>query len=147
MLTEDSILTTMRLCSERTTFDIVDIDPYGFPSRYFPHAFLLLTDGWLFLTFPKLGATQLNKVTLEHLRVWWGVTQENKDDYLNVILDRLADYALGNFRQLELLDTVDLGRMYRLAFKVTKRSALDLVGLEVNRHTQPPVPSAQMSLF
>lgn len=147
VLTENSILTTHRLVAEKRTFDVVDIDPYGMPSRYFPHAFALLNDGYLFLTFPKLGATQINKITLEHLRVWWGITQENKGDYEALILERLKDYAIGNYREITLLDTVDLGRMYRYAFKVVKRSALELVGLEVNRNTAPPPPREQMSLF
>lgn len=148
VITENSILTTHRLVGERRTFDVVDIDPYGLPSRYFPHAFSLLTDGYLFLTFPKLGATQINKITLEHLRVWWGVTQENKSDYEQVILNRLNDYAIANYRELTLLDTVDLGRMYRYAFRVVKRSALELVGLEVNRNTKPPqLPEPVPSLF
>ena len=40
------------LVYNRLKFTLVDIDPYGLPSRYFPHVFNLIDDGYLLLTFP-----------------------------------------------------------------------------------------------
>lgn len=114
-------------------FDVIDIDPYGFPSRYFPHVFQLIEDGYLFVTFPKMGVQQINKIMVEHYRVFWGLSLDDKEIYQEKIHEKLKDYALQYYRHVDLVDSVDLGRMFRFAYKVKKESALDLVGLSVNR--------------
>jgi hypothetical protein len=113
------------------TFDIIDLDSYGMPSRYFPHIFQLMKDGILFVTFPKIGVQQLNKITIEHYRVFWNITLDDKDQQVELIVKKMKEYAFQHFRSLEMLDYINLGRMYRFAFKVKKESALDLVDLKV----------------
>lgn len=112
-------------------FDVIDLDPYGFPSRYFPHVFNLIDDGILFVTFPKMGVQQINKIMKEHYRVFWGITLEDKANQEQLIHARMKDYAFQSLRGLELIDSVDLGRMFRFAYRVKRESALDLVGLKV----------------
>lgn len=112
-------------------FDVIDLDPYGFPSRFFPHVFNLIEDGILFVTFPKMGVQQINKITKEHYRVFWGMNLSDKMKQESLIHERMKDYAFQSFRDLNLLDSLDLGRMYRFAYKVKRESALDLVGLKV----------------
>src|SRR5699024_1586091 len=112
-------------------YDVVDLDPYGYPSRYFPHVFELLEDGYLFLTFPKIGVQQINKITIEHLRVFWGLSLSSTERQQEIVDKRLKDYAMQSYRRIEKLSSVDLGRMYRSVYKVKKESALDLVGLKV----------------
>ncbi|MCY9434148.1 hypothetical protein [Bacillus haynesii] len=114
-------------------FDVIDVDPYGFPSRYFPHIFQLIDDGYLFITFPKMGVQQINKIMIEHYRVFWGVTLTDKEVYKEKIHRKIEDYALQYYRRVALVDFVDLGRMFRFAYKVKKESALELVNLNVNR--------------
>jgi hypothetical protein len=114
-------------------FDVIDLDPYGIPSRYFPHVFQLINDGYLFVTFPKLGVQQINKITIEHYRVFWGIALSDKDNYEDMIHAKIKDYGMQSYRSVTLVDSADLGRMYRFAYKVNRESALDLVGLKINR--------------
>lgn len=112
-------------------FDVIDLDPYGFPSRYFPHIFNLIDEGVLFVTFPKMGVQQINKIMKEHYRVFWGITLDDKYKQEEMIHQKMKDYAFQSLRNLELIDSIDLGRMFRFAYRVKKESALDLVGLKV----------------
>jgi hypothetical protein len=59
------------------------------------------------------------------------MTLEDKERQEELIHKKMKDYAFRSFRDLELIDSVDLGRMFRFAYKVKKESALDLVGLKV----------------
>lgn len=115
----------------KNNYEVVDLDPYGFPSRYFPHVFQLIEDGYLFVTFPKMGVQQINKITKEHYRVFWGMTLDDKVRQEELIHKKIKDYGFMSFRSVELVDSVDLGRMFRFAYKVKKESALDLVDLKV----------------
>ena len=137
----DSFNEIHRLVWAKCYFDVIDLDPYGYPSRFFPHIFELIKDGYLFVTFPKLGAQKMNKITKKHLEVFWGI--KGKTDYKTAILERMAILAMQSYREVTLIDEVDLGRMYRFAFKVERKSALDLVGLEVNRQTLVPKKNEQ----
>lgn len=112
-------------------YEVIDLDPYGFPSRYFPHVFELITDGYLFVTFPKMGVQQINKITKEHYRIFWGMTLDDKEFQEHFIHKKMKDYGLMSFRRVDLIDTVELPRMFRFAYRVRKESALDLVDLKV----------------
>lgn len=129
----DSQIELLNMVYQRLWFDVVDIDPYGLPSRYFPLVFNLINDGWLFLTFPKLGVAQINKITVRHYQAFWGFELDQKAQYVEIIQNKLKDYAYQCFRKIEVLEVLDLDRVYRFAIKVKKESALDLVGLKVNR--------------
>lgn len=134
--TVDSFNEIHRLVWAKCYFDVIDLDPYGYPSRFFPHVFELIKDGYLFVTFPKLGAQKMNKITVKHLEVFWGIT--DNIDYKTAILERIPVLGMQSYREVTLIDEIDLGRMYRFAFKVERKSALDLVGLTVNRQTVVP---------
>ena len=130
----DSILELHGLVHQKLWFDVVDLDPYGMPSRYFPHIFQLIRDGWLFVTFPKIGIQKINKITIQHLRVFWDIDLDNRANTELRIVNKIQDLAMQSYRSAELVDLVEFGRMWRFAFKVEQRSALDLVGLTVNRN-------------
>ena len=51
--TGDSFLEYHRLIADKKKFDIIDLDPYGFPNRFFPDVFLLIDKGVMFITMPK----------------------------------------------------------------------------------------------
>lgn len=115
-------------------FDVIDVDPYGFPSRFFPHIFKLFKkEGLLFLTFPKMGVAQINKIMIRHYQAFWGIELEDKEVYIEKIVKRLKDFAFMEKKSLEVLDVLDLGKVYRFAIKVNHASMLDLVGLKVER--------------
>jgi len=129
----DSFREIHRHICERKVFDVIDLDPYGFPSRFFPHVFELIIDGVLFVTFPKLGVQQINKITQEHYRVFWGISLSDKRRYEDKIHSKIRDFGLMHYRDVDLIERVDLGRMFRYAYRVRRESALKLVGLEVKR--------------
>ena len=143
----DSFRELHGLIYNRLWFDVVDLDPYGMPSRFFPHVFELLRDGWLFITFPKIGVQKINKITIEHLRVFWGIDLTDKDDLNTIIHTKIKDLAMQSYRSVDVLDELDLGRMMRFAYKVQRRSALEMVDLTVNRDVKPLTKLAIPNLF
>lgn len=113
-------------------FDVIDIDPYGFPSRFFPHVFKLFNKrGFLFLTFPKMGVAQINKIMIRHYKVFWNIELTDKEVYVEKIVVKLHDFAFMEKKKIEILEVLDLGKVYRLAIIVKDASMLDLVGLKV----------------
>ena len=117
--TGDSFRVFHRLIAEGKKFDVVDIDPYGFPSRFFPDIFKLIDDGYLFLTFPKPHINILNALTQTHLIAYYGSPSPTLDE----IQQRIALYGLCHWRQVEFIDVVDLGRLWRMALAVKRVSA------------------------
>ena len=103
------------------TYDVVDLDPYGFPSRAFPHVFLYIQDGYMFLTFPKPWVQRVNGISREHLRVWWGAESPSHDQ----ILLALQEYGLRYWREVVEEDCLDLGRVWRFALRVKRVKATE----------------------
>jgi hypothetical protein len=126
--TGDSYLVYHRLISEKKTFDVIDLDPYGFPTRFFPDVYLLIDDGYLFITMPKPFVNVLNAMTQTHLTSYFG----ESNPPLETIQERFVLYGLCHWRQVEVLDTVDLGRLWRMALRVKKVKATEYTGT-VNR--------------
>jgi hypothetical protein len=129
----DSEKEILSLLYNNKKFDVIDVDPYGFPSRYFPTVFGLIDDGVLFLTFPVMGVAQINKITIEHYRVFWDINLSDKDCYTDKIVKKLKDYAFMQKRSIEVLEIKKIDRIYRFAIKVKQESLLKIVGLEVNK--------------
>ena len=143
----DSFLELHRLVSSKCEFNVIDLDPYGFPSRYFPHVFLLINKGYLFLTIPKLGVQKINKITARHLECFWGIYQWNRKDYEDVIVKKVAEYGMQNYREVVLSETLSIGGVYRMVFRVEKKSSLALVGLNVCRNPVLTKTSNELMLF
>jgi tRNA G26 N,N-dimethylase Trm1 len=129
----NSELELYRLIAHKCKYDVVDIDPYGLPSRYFPHAFGLIDDGLMFLTFPVMGVAQINKITIRHYQAFWGIELSDKEFYLDIIKSKLEDFAFQHKRSIEFIDSIKIGRIYRIAMRVRKESLCEIVGLKVNR--------------
>lgn len=129
----DSEKEVLSLLYKNKKYDIVDVDPYGFPSRYFPNVFGLIDEGILFLTFPVMGVAQINKITIEHYRVFWGIDLSDKDCYTDKIVKKLKDYAFMQKRSIEVLEIKKIDRIYRFAIKVKKESLLKIVDLKVKK--------------
>ena len=127
----DSEIEIHRLVASRCVFDVVDIDPYGMPSRYFPHAFSLIKNGIMFVTLPMYGVAQMNKLTTKHHEVFWGGT--GADGYLERVASKLQDFGYMAGRRVSVESCEKLDRIYRIALRVDKASLCDLVGLEVSK--------------
>ncbi len=127
----DSFRKIHKYIYEGRKFDVIDLDPYGLPSRYFPHVFDLIDDGILFVTFPKVGIQQINKITVKHYDVFWGINVSEASEQERIIHEKMADYGFRGLKKVELMDVVDLGRVFRFAYKVKRTSALVLCDLKV----------------
>ena len=57
--TGDSFLLFHKLIYEKKKYTVVDVDPYGFPNRFFPDIYLLIDDGILFVN----GITQTHLIS------------------------------------------------------------------------------------
>lgn len=122
--TGDSFILFHKLIYERKKYDVIDIDPYGFPNRFFPDIFLLIDSGYMFITMPKPYVNILNGITKQHLTCYYGEYNPG----LETIIEKIKLYGLCHWRSCEEVDIVDLGRLWRIALKVEKVKATDYTG-------------------
>jgi hypothetical protein len=123
--TGDSFLEYHRYIADRKKFDVVDADPYGFPSRLFPDIFLLIDDGILFLTVPIASVNIPNGITKTHLHCYYGNDMPSMDE----ISTKVVEYGLCHWRQVQEIDCVKMGRMWRVAYSVKKVKSTDYTGV------------------
>lgn len=124
--TGDSFIEYHRLIADRKKFDVVDIDPYGFPTRLFPDIFLLLNSGVLFVTMPKPYVNILNGLIQTHLTSYFGEANPS----LETIIEKIVLFGLCHWRKVQLIDSVDYGGVWRLVFSVEKVKATDYTGVK-----------------
>ena len=115
-----------QLIALKQKFDVLDIDPYGFPNRFFPDIFLLIEKGFLFVTMPKPYVNILNGITQAHLISYYG----EQNPSATVIIDRIALWGLCHWRKVVLLNSVDCKSVWRFAFSVEKVKATDYTGVK-----------------
>ena len=123
--TGDSFREFHRLIADRRTYDIIDVDPYGFPCRLFPDLFLLLDSGYLFVTMPKPYVNILNGITQTFLFCYFGETNPS----LEKVVNQFAIWGLCHWRKVKLLNAIDIDSSWRLAFKVDKVLATEYTGV------------------
>jgi len=121
----DSFLDFHQLIALKQKFDVVDLDPYGFPNRFFPDVFLLIENGVMFVTMPKPYVNILNGITQAHLISYYGEHNPSKE----TIIERIALWGLCHWRKVELIDCVDCKSVWRFAFKVEKVKATEYTGV------------------
>ena len=124
--TGDSYLEYHRLIAEGKIYDVVDLDPYGFPNRFFPDVFLLMEDAYLFVTMPKPFVNVLNGITQQHLTCYYGMGNPT----LEVIVKKIRLYGLCHWREVKLIDELDMGRLCRLVFSVKVVKATEYCGVK-----------------
>ena len=129
----DSERELLRLRYEKKRFDLVDVDPYGLPSKYFPHVFGLIDNGLLILTFPMMGVAQINALTIKHYLVFWDIALNDKDVYVEKIIKKLNDYAYIEKRKITVEKVIKINRIFRFVIKVEKISLTKLLGMKINR--------------
>jgi hypothetical protein len=122
----DSFIDFHQLIALKQNFDVIDLDPYGFPNRFFPDIFLLIESGFLFVTMPKPYVNILNGITQTHLISYFGEPNPSMEK----IVDRIVLFGLCHWRKVELIDSLDLKSIWRFAFKVDKVKATDYTGVK-----------------
>lgn len=124
--TGDSYKQFHKYIFERKLYNVIDLDPYGFPNRFFPDIFLLIESGFLFVTMPKPYVNILNGITATHLTSYYG----ESNPPLSVIQERIVLWALCHWRKAELLSCLDLKSIWRLAFAIEKVKATEYTGVK-----------------
>jgi len=123
--TGDSFINFHRLIADKKKFSVIDIDPYGFPNRFFPDIFLLMESGIMFVTMPKPYVNILNGITQAHLISYYGEHNPNEA----TIIERIALWGICHWRQVELIDSIDCKSVWRFAFNVDKVKATEYTGV------------------
>lgn len=123
--TGDSYIVFHRLIADKRKYDVIDLDPYGFPNRFFPDIFLLIDDGYMFVTMPKPYVNILNGITRTHLISYYG----EHNPSMETIIERIVLWGLCHWRKVELLDSLDLKSVWRFAFRVQKVKATEYTGV------------------
>jgi|TARA_R100000742_G_C4278610_1_gene101662 tRNA G26 N,N-dimethylase Trm1 len=122
---KDSFTYFHELISQKKKFDVIDIDPYGFPNRFFPDIYLLIDDGYLFVTMPKPYVNILNGITQAHLISYY----DNHNPTEEHIIERLALWGICHWREVTLIDSQDLKSVWRFCFRVKKVKATEYTGV------------------
>lgn len=123
--TGDSYIEFHKLIGAKIKYDVIDLDPYGFPNRFFPDIFLLIDKGVMFVTMPKPYVNILNGITAAHLISYYGEQNPNEQ----TIIERIALWGLCHWRKVELIDSIDCKSVWRFAFAVEKVKATDYTGV------------------
>jgi tRNA G26 N,N-dimethylase Trm1 len=124
--TGDSFLVFHKLISEKKKYNVIDLDPYGFPNRFFPDVFMLIEEGIMFVTMPKPYVNILNGITASHLISYYGQQNPSKE----TIIERIALWGICHWRQVELIDCMDCKSIWRFAFNVKKVKATEYTGVK-----------------
>jgi tRNA G26 N,N-dimethylase Trm1 len=122
----DSFIDFHNLISLKLSFDVIDLDPYGFPNRFFPDIFLLIQNGLLFVTMPKPSVNILNGITQTHLTAYYGEPNPSHE----TIVKRIATWGLCHWRKVVLIDSIDLKSVWRMVFTVNKVKATEYTGVK-----------------
>ncbi len=122
--TGDSFLVFHKLISEKKKYNVIDIDPYGFPNRFFPDIFLLIENGILFVTMPKPYVNILNGIVAGHLISYYGEQNPSKE----TIIERIALWGICHWRMVELISCMDCKSVWRFAFNIQKVKATEYTG-------------------
>lgn len=125
--TGDSFTFIYKLRFEKKKFDLIDIDSYGYPSRFFPVVFEMMTEkAMLILTFPVVGVACLNGITEQHFISFYRSSRPTIGDVVGV----LTDMALREWILLSLYDVRKIKKIYRMVFLCRKEKATDFCNVK-----------------
>ena len=124
--TGDSYILFHKLIAEKRKYDVIDVDPYGFPNRFFPDIFLLMENGVMFITMPKPWVNIANGITKQHLTCYFGEGNPS----LDVIKEKIKLYGLCHWRDINFLNIMDFGRLWRFAVSVKRVKATEYTGVK-----------------
>lgn len=125
--TGDSFEYIYKIRSERKKFDLIDIDSYGYPDKFFPVVFDCLKDNsYLIFTFPVVGVNCLNGIMEQHFINFWRSARPTIGDVVGTI----TDSSLRNWQLAKLVDVVKIKRIWRFVFYIEKQKATELCNVK-----------------
>ena len=102
-----------KLRANKKKYDVIDIDSYGYPDKFFPLAFELMRDkSLLIFTFPVVGVNCLNGIVEQHFINFWRSDRPTIGDVTGV----LTDMALREWILCSLTDVQKIKRIWRFIF-------------------------------
>lgn len=123
--TGDSYIEYHRLIYEKKKFNVIDLDPYGFPNRFLPDIFLLIDKGLIFITMPKPYVNILNGITQAHLISYFGEHNPSQEK----IIEKIVMSGLCHWRKVQLIDSIDCKSIWRFCFYVERVKATEYTGV------------------
>ena len=116
----DSFHSIYKLRAERKSYDVIDIDGYGYPSKFFPVVFEMIKDeGLLIFTFPVIGVQCVNGIVEQNFVNFWGTTRPTIGD----IVGKITDYSLREWKLATLLSVRKIKPIWRFAFLIKREKA------------------------
>ena len=116
-----------KLRGERKKYNVIDIDSYGYPDKFFPVVFEMMRDkGILIFTFPIVGINCLNGITEQHFINFWRSPRPTIGDVTGI----LTDFALRSWYLLSLKDVQRIDRIYRFVFECNRVKATELCNVK-----------------
>ena len=111
-----------KLRADKKKFDWIDIDSYGYPDKFFPVVFeLMSSDCVLVFTFPIVGVNCLNGITEQHFYTFYRGIPTIGD-----VVGQVTDWGLREWILPKLVDVEKIKRIYRFVFKCTRVKATEM---------------------
>lgn len=111
-----------KLRSEKKKFDVIDIDSYGYPDKFFPIVFELMHESCLLIfTFPIVGVNCLNGIIEQHFLTFYKNIPSIGD-----VCGVITDLALREWILPQLIDIRKIKRIYRFAFLCSRKKSTEM---------------------
>ena len=118
----DSFHAIYKLRADRKKYDVIDIDSYGYPDKFFPVIFEMMKERCLLVfTFPIVGVNCLNGITEQHFYTFYF-----QKPTIGTVVGRITDWALREWFLVSLLDVVKIKRIYRFVFDCRRVLATEM---------------------
>lgn len=118
----DSFHSIYKLRAAKRKFNVIDVDSYGYPSKFFPVVFeMMKPECLLVITFPVMGVNCLNGIMEQHFINFWRSARPTVGDITGI----LTDMSLREWRHLSLLDAQKIKRIWRMVFSCKRIKATD----------------------
>jgi len=115
-----------KLRGDRHKYNVIDIDSYGYPDKFFPVVFEMMRDECLLIfTFPILGVNCLNGITEQHFINFWRSDRPTIGD----VVGMLTDMALREWYLLQLVNVQKIKRIWRIACMCKRQKATEFCGV------------------
>jgi len=119
----DSFDAIYKLRAKKKKYDVIDVDSYGYPDKFFPIVFEMMKPVCLLIfTFPIVGVNCLNGIMEQHYINFWRSDRPTIGDVTGVITDQ----ALREWYLASLLEVKKIKRIWRFAFICKRKKATEL---------------------
>ena len=111
-----------RLRADKKKFNVIDIDSYGYPDKFFPIVFELMQDECLLIfTFPIVGVNCLNGISEQHFYTFYRGIPTIGD-----VIGSISDWGLREWFLSSIADIKKIKRIYRFAFICKRVKATEM---------------------